>query len=155
MQTTKPLLLVDDDQLDAMIVERSLLELNITNELVHKYDGEDALEYLQDCSTLPCAILLDVNMPRMNGFEFLRHVKADNALRDIPILMLTTSTAKDDMTLSFELGAVEYIVKTPSIGEFLKSLETVAGYFCGNIEYKTAEIASSSASDSSDVETCD
>lgn len=140
MQTTKPLLLVDDDQLDAMIVERSLGELGITNELVHKYDGEEALEYLRDCSALPCAILLDVNMPRMNGFEFLRHAKADNRLKDIPILMLTTSTAKDDITLSFELGAVEYIVKTPSVGEFLQSLETVAGYFQDNIAYEESEL---------------
>lgn len=150
MLAPRPLLLVDDDGLDAMILERSLRELKITNELTHKYDGEAALAYLQSCSPLPCAILLDVNMPRMNGFEFLRHVKADETLKNIPVLMLTTSTARDDMILSFELGAVEYIVKTPSIAEFLQSLEIVAGYFRDNIACEEVGAASSSKASASD-----
>ena len=144
MQVTKPLLLVDDDELDAMIVERSLRELNITNDLIHKYDGEEALAYLKDGSSVPCAILLDVNMPRMNGFEFLHHVKADESLKDIPVLMLTTSTAKADMVLSFELGAVEYIIKAPSMAEFLRSLKTVACYFQDDIKCKETSAVSSS-----------
>jgi len=143
MQVTRPLLLVDDDELDAKIVQRSLRELKITNDLVHKYDGEEALAYLKDCASMPCSILLDVNMPRMNGFEFLRHVKTDETFKQIPVLMLTTSTAKDDMVLSFELGAVEYIVKTPSIAEFLESLETVASYFRDNVEREGAGAVSS------------
>ena len=62
--------------------------MKIVNELVHKYDGEKALAYLGECSVMPCAILLDVNMPRMNGFEFLRHIKMDPALEKIPVLNL-------------------------------------------------------------------
>ena len=82
MKNLKPILLVEDDSVDAMTVKRALKELNVTNQLVHSIDGEQALEYLKaDDNKKPCVILLDLNMPKMNGIEFLQAVKEDEKLK--------------------------------------------------------------------------
>lgn len=123
------LLLVEDDCLDAVIMRRSLRQLNISHELVHRTDGEKALEYLHGCSgDLPCAVLLDLNMPRMNGHEFLEHIKADVSLRTIPVLVVTTSSAAEDMEACFRLGAVAYIRKDCSFEVFVESMRSLVGY---------------------------
>jgi CheY-like chemotaxis protein len=129
MQTAKPLLLVDDDCLDAAITRRSLRQLKIPNPLIHRSNGEDALAYLNtSLHDVPCVILLDLNMPRMNGFEFLSHIKTDAHLKDIPVVVLTTSIAQEDVQASLRLGAAEYIVKAMDIGTFLESLRVVKRY---------------------------
>ena len=123
------LLLVEDDDLDALIVKRSLCELHIPCEIVHAKDGEEALEYLIACSCdLPRAILLDLNMPRMDGFEFLGHARSHARLKDIPVLVLTTSTSELDRTESLRLGAARYIVKTLDAEAFRDSLRCVQNY---------------------------
>ncbi len=105
MQTTRPLLLVEDDQLDAAIMRRCLKRLDIQYQLVHKTDGENALEYLRDCpGNMPCAILLDLNMPGMNDLEFLGQVKADVSLRSIPVLAVTTLSSPREIQACFSLG---------------------------------------------------
>lgn len=129
MQTAKPLLLVEDDYLDAAITRRSLQELKIRNPLIHKCNGEEALAYLNPPPReMPCVILLDLNMPRMNGFEFLSQIKAQGALKDIPTIILTTSTAHEDIEASLRLGAAGYIVKAMDISTFLKSLRSIECY---------------------------
>jgi CheY-like chemotaxis protein len=131
MNTMHPLLLlVDDDSLDIIITKRCLKELGIHNPVVVKNNGEEALDYLvtTERSEWPCAILLDLNMPRMGGMEFLQCIKAKEALRDIPVLIVTTSTADDDINRGFALGAVEYIVKSPGLLEFKENLKCVVGY---------------------------
>jgi CheY-like chemotaxis protein len=129
MQTAKPLLLVEDDYLDAAITRRSLRQLGILNPLVHKSNGEDALAHLNtSLRDVPCVILLDLNMPRMNGLEFLSHIKADACLKDIPVVVLTTSIAQEDLQASLRLGAAEYIVKAMDIGTFLESLKVIERY---------------------------
>lgn len=129
MQMTKSLLLVEDDQLDAVIMKRCLKQLNMPCELVHCTDGEKALEYLRRCSgDLPCAILLDLNMPRMNGLEFLAHIKADAPLRSIPVLVVTTSSATEDMKACLSLGAVACIRKDCSFEVFVESMKCVERY---------------------------
>ena len=85
-------MLVEDDQVDAMTLRRALRELKVVNDLVHKTNGEEALEYLQNSNNRkPCVIFLDLNMPKMNGIEFLQIAKADSELRRIPVIVFTTS----------------------------------------------------------------
>jgi CheY-like chemotaxis protein len=133
MQTTDWLLLVEDDCLDVAIMRRTLKQLNIPHELVHKTDGETALEYPRGRSgNAPCAILLDLNMPRMNGLEFLEDIKADALLWSVPVLVVTTSSATKDMEACFRLGAVAHIQKDFSFEAFVKNMRGVMRYCaCG------------------------
>jgi len=105
-------LLVDDDRVDAMTVERALRELKVTNRIVHSINGEDALKYLRsNGNSKPCIILLDLNMPKMNGIEFLRVIKSSGILKRIPVVVLTTSRDKQDIVESFKLNAAGFMVK--------------------------------------------
>jgi CheY-like chemotaxis protein len=125
-----PILLVEDDDVDAMITQRALNELRVTNQLVHKVDGEEALEYLRDqANQKPFIILLDLNMPRMNGFEFLKIVKADNTLKKIPVVVLTTSTEDQNVVDGFELGVAGYIVKPVNYMQFVEAIRTLHMYW--------------------------
>lgn len=122
-------MLVEDDRLDVMVVRRVLKEFHVSNELVHVEDGERALAYLKDGHhERPCVILLDVNMPKMNGFEFLEALRADNALQDISVVMVTTSPDIKDVRRSLELGAVAYVIKSPSYGEFREGMRVIEDY---------------------------
>jgi len=129
MSDSKPILLVEDDYVDTMAVKRVLKELNTANDLVCALNGEDALTYLRGKDNkLPCLILLDLNMPKMNGMEFLRVVKADETLKSIPIVVLTTSNDEQDMTRSFGLGAAAYIVKAFGYRDFRERIRTIETY---------------------------
>jgi CheY-like chemotaxis protein len=127
MQNSQPILLVEDDSVDVMVVARALQDLGVTNKLVHKANGEEALEYLRT-ETKPCVILLDLNMPVMNGLEFLKVVKADEVLKRIPVVVLTTSNQEKDVSESFKLGAAEYIVKCIGYEEFLERIRVIKRY---------------------------
>jgi len=130
MRNYKPILLVDDDDVDVLITRRAINDLKITNELVHKVDGEDAIEYLKnEANARPGVILLDLNMPRMNGFEFLKIVKADNELKRIPIVVLTTSDVDQNILDSFDLGVAGYIVKPVDYKQFVEAMRTVNMYW--------------------------
>lgn len=121
--------MVDDDGVDVMIVQRALRDLGVTNKLVRATDGEEALAYLtgqQD--EMPSVILLDLNMPKMNGFELLQMVKADERLKRIPIVIVTTSEAQQDRARSFELGAAAYVVKSWDYEEFRRKMKTIEPY---------------------------
>ncbi len=123
MRNSKPILLVEDDDVDQIVMERAFKDLKITNQLVNTANGEEALEYLKtESNKKPCFILLDLNMPKMNGIEFLRIIKADEALKKIPVIIMTTSRAEQDIVKSFRLGAVGYIVKSI---DYEKSAETI------------------------------
>lgn len=123
-------MLVEDDQVDAITTQRALKELEVANELVHRTDGEEALEYLRDeGNAKPCIILLDLNMPRMDGFEFLEAIKSNNSLKNIPVIILTTSDADDSVIKGFDLGAAGYILKPVDYGQFVESMRAVDGYW--------------------------
>lgn len=108
----KPVLLVEDDTVDAMTVKRALKELRVQNELVHTTDGKKALEYLRTPGNAkPCVILLDLNMPEMNGSEFLQIIKADDVLKEIPVVMLAASSEEKNIIETFNLGVAGYIFK--------------------------------------------
>ena len=130
MQNSKPLLLVEDDNVDVMTVKRALSELKVDSQLVPAGDGEEALAYLRsDGNTKPCVILLDLNMPKMNGIEFLKILKADRALKKIPVVVLTTSNSERDIVDSFELGVAGYMVKSVDYKKFMEILRTIDLYW--------------------------
>jgi CheY-like chemotaxis protein len=123
-------LLVEDDNVDAMTVGRAFKELKILNPLVHRTNGEEALEYLKDESNVqPCIILLDLNMPRMNGIEFLKIAKADDVLKKIPVVVLTTSKEERDIVESFKLSVAGYIVKPVDYKKFVETIRTIDLYW--------------------------
>lgn len=130
MRNSQPILLVEDDTVDVMTVKRALKDLNIKNQLVSAANGEEALEYLNNSSNnKPCIILLDLNMPKMNGIEFLTIVKADETLKKIPVVILTTSSQQQDIVESFKLSVAGYIVKCVDYTEFTKAISTINLYW--------------------------
>jgi CheY-like chemotaxis protein len=130
MRSMKPIMLVEDDHVDAMTLKRALKDLKVTNQLVHKINGEEALEYLRDESNLrPCVIFLDLNMPKMNGIEFLQVAKSDEDLRRIPVVIFTTSKNEWDRFESFNLSAAGYIVKPTDYRSFVEAIRTVELYW--------------------------
>lgn len=128
---SKPILLVEDDQVDTMTVRRALKELKVTNRLEHADNGETALAYLRDpVRQLPCLILLDLNMPVMGGIEFLRVVKGGGLdLRRIPVVVLTTSEEQQDKLESFNLGVAGYIRKPVDYQRFVETMRAVDAYW--------------------------
>ncbi len=123
MQNSKPILLVEDDDVDQIAMERAFKDLNIRNRLVSTANGEEALEYLKiESNEKPCIILLDLNMPKMNGIEFLEILKADEALKKIPVVVMTTSRAEQDIVESFRLGAAGYMVKSIDYKKFVETI---------------------------------
>jgi CheY-like chemotaxis protein len=130
MQKSRPLLLVEDDQIDARSVKRALEDLNMADSMVHLSNGEEALEYLRSgVNELPCLILLDLNMPKMNGIEFLKEVKKDPGLRRIPIVVLTTSREDRDVMGTFEHSVAGYMVKPIDYQKFVKTVHTITDYW--------------------------
>lgn len=128
--TTRPILLVEDDTVDAKTVRRALKELHVVNPLEVVENGELALAYLRDPARIrPCIILLDINMPVMNGIEFLRVVKADGDLKRIPVVVLTTSEEQQDKIESFDLGVAGYMKKPVDYRQFVETIRSIDAYW--------------------------
>ena len=129
-QDLKPILLVEDDTIDAMAVKKAFEYLHIRNKLAVVTNGEEALEYLKDKNNAkPQIILLDLNMPRMNGIEFMKIAKADDRMKRIPVVILTTSKAEQDRVITFGLGAAGYIMKPVDHGDFIKMMDKIHQYW--------------------------
>ncbi|WP_413232286.1 response regulator [Oceanotoga sp. DSM 15011] len=130
LNSKKPILLVEDDRIDAMSVKRSLQELKIVNDLIIRNNGEEALKYLLDSENeIPCIILLDLNMPKMNGIDFLRErIKYDN-LKLIPTVVLTTSREEQDRVNSFSLGVSGFMIKPVDYKQFVDVIKTIDLYW--------------------------
>jgi len=130
VQNSKPILLIEDDRVDVMTVKRALNDQKVTNPLVQVASGEEAIEYLRNGGNQkPCLILLDLNMPKMNGVEFLKIVKVDETLKKIPIVVLTTSTEEQDVAESFKLGAAGYMVKSVDYEKFVDIVRAIDVYW--------------------------
>jgi len=113
-----------------MTVERALREIRVTNTLEMVGNGEEALEFLRDpAREQPGIILLDLNMPKMNGIEFLKFVKADESLRRIPVVVLTTSKDEQDRVDSFNLGVAGYMVKPVDYMQFVEVVKAIDLYW--------------------------
>ena len=130
MRSSKPILLVEDDRVDTMTVKRALKDLKVTNQLICTTNGEEALEYLRDeTKKKPCVILLDLNMPKVNGIEFLKIAKADDELKKIPVIVLTISREERDVVESFNLSVAGYIVKPTDYKKFVEAIRVVELYW--------------------------
>lgn len=130
MQNSNPVLLVEDDQVNAVAVEKVFLDLGLRTPLVHSHNGEEALEYLRDESNRkPDIILLDLHMPKINGIEFLKIVKSEPVLRRIPVIMLTTSQDQQDIEECFAFNVAGYIIKPLDDKELAESIKTVVLYW--------------------------
>ena len=130
MLNSKPILLVEDDHVDAMTVKRALKELKLKNNLVHVSNGEEALVYLKSNGDMkPCVILLDLDMPRMNGIEFLKLAKDDEELKSIPVIVLTSSDEGRNIDESFKSNVAGYIIKSADYKKFVEAISTVALYW--------------------------
>jgi len=130
MRNSRPILLAEDDKVDAMTVRRAFNDLKVGNPLVHAVNGEDALKYLKgNGNKKPCVIILDLNMPKMNGIEFLRVIKADDSFRSIPVIVLTTSKEEQDKIESFKLSVAGYIIKSVDYKKFVDAVKVIDLYW--------------------------
>lgn len=130
MRSKKPILLVEDDQVDAMTVKRALNEIRVTNKLNIVENGAEALSFLRKSENKdPCIILLDLNMPKMNGIEFLKIVKQDKTLKRIPVVVLTTSEEEQDRINSFDLGVAGYMQKPVDYQKFVEVVKAIDLYW--------------------------
>lgn len=130
MRYNKPVLLVEDDRVDAMTVERAFKDLRITNRLDIVTNGEEALSFLRNpANPSPCIILLDLNMPIMNGAEFMEIVKQDDKLKRIPVVILTTSKTEQDKVVNFDLGVAGYMIKPVDYHKFVEVIRAIKLYW--------------------------
>lgn len=130
MQNSKLILLVEDDFVNVVAIEKAFKRLGIAQPLIHARDGEQALEYLRDDSNeKPSIILLDLYMPNMDGIEFLKIMKTDSSLRDIPVIMLTTSQEQQDIAECFSLNAAGYMIKPLNDDELSETIKTIMQYW--------------------------
>ena len=129
------ILVVEDDPADQKLIKKSMLNRKIDNELIIAETGEDALEYLAHSKSTeagypaPDLILLDLNMPGMGGREFLRRIKADDALDTIPVVILTTSDSEQDILETYKLQAAGYIRKPLTLDGFHEVLSRLQEYW--------------------------
>jgi two-component system, response regulator len=130
-------LLVEDNIHDAEMTIRSLKKVNLANNLVHVKDGEEALEFIfakgkfagRDLVNAPKVILLDIKMPKVDGIEVLRRIKADEATRCIPVVIMTSSKEELDIVSSYELGVNSYVVKPVDFEGFAKAVSELGLYW--------------------------
>jgi CheY-like chemotaxis protein len=131
------ILLADDDEDDRMLAEQAFEECRLANELRVVEDGEELLDYLHrrgefaepGAAPRPGMILLDLNMPRKDGREALREIKADPALRSIPIVVLTTSKQEEDILRTYDLGVNSFITKPVTFEGLVDVIKTLGRYW--------------------------
>lgn len=128
------ILLAEDEPADAHLVKAALTENHILADLHHVMDGREALEFLHREGQFadaprPDLILLDLNMPRMDGRGFLAAIKLEADLRTIPVVVLTTSEVERDVVSSYDLGAAGYITKPVDIIQFIAAIRCLSNYW--------------------------
>ena len=136
------ILMADDDEDDRLLALDALKEGRVLNNLYCVEDGVELLEYLRRegkfadpaTSPRPSLILLDLNMPRMDGREALQHIKADPNLRSIPVVILTTSKEEEDMIRGYDLGAASYITKPVNFEGLVDLMRAIGRYWIEFVE---------------------
>jgi two-component system, response regulator len=140
------ILLADDDPDDRLMARDALEESRLTNQLVTVEDGEELLEYLQRRGRYentnhprPGIILLDLNMPRMDGREALAEIKKDPSLRRIPVIVLTTSKADEDIVRTYDLGVNSFITKPVTFEQLVEVMKGLGRYWLEIVELPDVE----------------
>lgn len=130
------ILLVEDNEDDIMAITRAFKGLDFLSGMDVARDGQEALDYLTRAGRyasakkpLPALILLDLNLPLVDGFAVLRRLKADENLKKIPVVVLTTSSREEDVERSYAAGAVSFITKPPSLREFIDKAREFEAYW--------------------------
>jgi CheY-like chemotaxis protein len=129
------ILIVDDSPKDTELTIAALAENNLANDIVIAEDGEEALDYLNKRGKfineigLPAVILLDVKMPMMDGIEVLKHIRSDDKLKLIPVIMLTSSSEERDIVASYKLGANSFVVKPVDVLQFIDAIKALGQYW--------------------------
>lgn len=134
MHTSVELLLVEDNEDDIVLIEEAFAEAKLMNVIYKVRDGEEALAYLRREGQYqhvqrPGLVLLDINMPKKNGFEVLQALKADPLLQSLPVVMLTTSDREEDIARSYTDGACSYIRKPMTLERFAKVVKDFELYW--------------------------
>lgn len=136
MHTVKRILLVEDDSKDIELTLSALAEHNLANEVAIARDGVEALDYLYRRGSFsgrpsgnPAVILLDLKMPRMDGVQVLRQLKADEQLRLIPVVILTSSREALDLQACYQLGVNAYVVKPVRFVEFVDAVKQTGAFW--------------------------
>lgn len=132
MKMKSPILLVEDTNADAILLQKAFEMLEISNPIHHVRDGEQALVHLEtlyaadelDSLSMPLLIILDIKLPKLNGLSVLKKVKQHEKLKKIPVVVLTTSSQTEDINTAYELGANSYLLKQVRFTDFI---ETVSG----------------------------
>ncbi|MBB1293136.1 response regulator [Pseudoalteromonas sp. SR44-5] len=136
------ILMADDDEDDRLLTQDALAESRVLNELYFVEDGVELLEYLErkgkfedkNSSPRPGLILLDLNMPRMDGREALQAIKGNSNLKGIPVVILTTSKQEEDMVKGYDLGAASYITKPVTFDGLVELMKTLGKYWVEFVE---------------------
>jgi CheY-like chemotaxis protein len=126
------ILLIEDDSIEVMKFNRVLTNLNKQHEIIEANNGEEALELLHDQENQPDIIVLDLNMPKLNGIEFLSILKNDEVLKYIPAIILTTSNNHKDMLECYKIGIAGYILKPLKYEDYIDRIEKLLAYWSSN-----------------------
>lgn len=137
MKNKVEILLIEDNQHDAELTIRALKKNNLVNNLVHLKDGVEALEFLfaegvyheRSADNTPKVILLDLKMPKLNGIDVLKQLKADERTKKIPIVVLTSSKEDPDIKTCYDLGVNSYVVKPVNFEAFAKAVNELGLYW--------------------------
>ncbi|CAI8266734.1 MAG: Response regulator rcp1 [Flavobacteriaceae bacterium] len=126
------ILLIEDDAIEIMKLNRAVSTLLSEPEIIEANNGEDALNVLKERNIIPNIILLDLNMPKINGIEFLRILKNDEELKHIPTIILTTSDNKKDLLACYEIGIAGYITKPLKYQDYVTRIDVLLSYWSIN-----------------------
>ena len=126
------ILLIEDDVIEVMKFNRTIGSLNLSHKVIEANNGEDALKILENKNNRPDIILVDLNMPKINGIEFLNILKSDNVLRYIPAIVLTTSSNMKDLRECYEAGVAGYLLKPLKYEDYVSRTEKLLAYWSIN-----------------------
>ncbi len=132
MKKKLKILLIEDDTIELMKLNRAMSSLNMNHEVREANNGEDALELLLNEEYYPDIILLDLNMPKINGIEFLSILKKNEALKFIPTIILTTSINEKDLLACYNIGISGYILKPLKYEDYITKINLLLSYWSAN-----------------------
>ncbi|GLQ93117.1 response regulator [Dyella acidisoli] len=132
----RPILLVEDSPVDAEMTVDALRQAHLANPVVHVEDGVDGLDWLYARGSFagrsegdPVVVLLDIKMPRMNGLDVLKQMRADERFRHLPVVILSSSREESDLARSWDLGVNAYVIKPVDVGQFFQAVRTLGQFW--------------------------